>query len=57
MERGLIPGLPLFLVAQIVLTIGFVGQSFTIGISTESIIITAAYSNFSISRANSFFSV
>ena len=40
MEKGLIPGLPLFLVAQILLIATFVGQSITIGTSTEAIIIT-----------------
>jgi uncharacterized membrane protein YhhN len=40
MEKGLIPGLPLFLVAQILLIVTFVGESLTIGISTEAFIIT-----------------
>ena len=40
MEKGLIPGLPLFLVAQVLLIVALVGQSVTIGVSTEAIIIT-----------------
>lgn len=40
MEKGLIPGLLLFLVAQILFILTFVGQSYTVGITTESLIIT-----------------
>ena len=38
MEKGLIPGLPLFLVAQILFSIAFIGQSLTFGVSVDSLI-------------------
>jgi len=40
MERGLIPGLPLFLVAQIILIISFTGQALDLGISSEALVLT-----------------
>ncbi len=41
MEKGLIPGLPLFLVGQVLFIVAFLGQSLTIGVNGESILITA----------------
>jgi uncharacterized membrane protein YhhN len=41
MEKGLIPGLPLFLVGQVFFIVAFLGQSLTIGVNGESILITA----------------
>lgn len=40
MEKGLIPGLLLFLVAQILFSIAFIGQSLTNGLTNESYIVT-----------------
>ena len=40
MERGLIPGLPIFLVAQVVLLIAFIGHSFEIGVTTDSLLLS-----------------
>ena len=41
MERGLIPGLPLFLVGQIFFIATFLGQAVTIGVDLQAIVITA----------------
>ncbi|MHA1975727.1 MAG: lysoplasmalogenase [Candidatus Hodarchaeales archaeon] len=40
MERGLIPGLPIFLVAQIILMVTFIGEAVDIGITAESLFLT-----------------
>ncbi len=40
MEKGLIPGLPLFLVAQILFSIAFIGQSLTNSLTNDSYIVT-----------------
>ncbi len=40
MEKGLIPGLPLFLVAQIILMISLMGQAIELGISSDSLLLT-----------------
>ncbi|UCE13553.1 MAG: lysoplasmalogenase [Candidatus Heimdallarchaeota archaeon] len=37
MERGLIPGLPLFLIAQILFSVAFLGQTLTLGVTVESL--------------------
>jgi uncharacterized membrane protein YhhN len=41
MEKGLIPGLPIFLVGQVLFIVAFLGQSLTIGVRGESVLITA----------------
>ncbi len=41
MEKGLISGLPLFLVAQVLFIATFLGQSLSIGVNGDSILITA----------------
>lgn len=40
MEKGLIPGLPLFLVAQILFSIAFIGQSISNSLTNDSYIVT-----------------
>ncbi len=40
MEKGLIPGLPIFLVAQILLLVTFTGQAIEFGITTDSLLLT-----------------
>ncbi|MHA1966407.1 MAG: lysoplasmalogenase family protein [Candidatus Hodarchaeales archaeon] len=40
MEKGLIPGLPIFLVAQILFSSAFIGQSLTNGFTADSYIVT-----------------
>ncbi|PWI46724.1 hypothetical protein CEE45_15330 [Candidatus Heimdallarchaeota archaeon B3_Heim] len=40
MEKGLIPGLPIFLVAQILLLVTFTGQAIEIGITSDSLLLT-----------------
>ena len=40
MEKGLIPGLPIFLVAQVLLLVTFIGQAIDIGITTDSLLLT-----------------
>ena len=40
MEKGLIPGLPIFLIAQLLFIISFIGQALEIGINVEAVIIT-----------------
>jgi uncharacterized membrane protein YhhN len=39
MEKGIIPGLPLFLIAQLLFIISFLGQSLVVGIDIEAILI------------------
>ncbi|MCK4847479.1 MAG: lysoplasmalogenase [Candidatus Heimdallarchaeota archaeon] len=41
MEKGILVGLPLFLVGQILFIVTFLGQALTSGIETEAILITA----------------
>ncbi|MFX1284034.1 MAG: lysoplasmalogenase family protein [Promethearchaeota archaeon] len=41
MEKGILVGLPLFLIAQLLFSIAFLGQAFSIGISFETLIPTA----------------
>ena len=41
MEKGILVGLPLFLVGQILFIVSFLGQALTIGVDMESILITA----------------
>jgi uncharacterized membrane protein YhhN len=41
MEKGLIPGLPLFLVGQILFIVTFIGQVLNIGIDLQALVITA----------------
>ena len=41
MEKGLIPGLPLFLVGQVLFIVTFLGQVLTLGIDTQALVITA----------------
>ena len=40
MEKGLIPGLPLFLVGQVLFIVAFLGHSLTLRVNGESILIT-----------------
>lgn len=40
MEKGVIPGLPIFLIAQLLFIISFLGQALEIGINGEAVIIT-----------------
>lgn len=40
MEKGLITGLPLFLIAQILFSVAFLSQSLTLGVTVESLFLT-----------------
>ncbi|MHA1993941.1 MAG: lysoplasmalogenase [Candidatus Hodarchaeales archaeon] len=40
MEKGLIPGLPIFLIAQIIFLVTFAGQALEIGITTDSLLLS-----------------